>query len=123
MKRSTAQLNSDRADLLAALAEAPKPVNAAALVALAQGYDLRTIPDTVLNAAWSHAYRDLRALAKAGHLVYDTHGFIRQRRGARGLGRPAPTGRRVGPRGLACPRERHRRRDPDRPASPAYPVR
>lgn len=76
MKRSTAARNKDRADLLAALAEATKPVRANELAALAHGYTLATIPDRVLEIAWRRAMGDLRGLARTGQIVLDTHGFV-----------------------------------------------
>jgi hypothetical protein len=76
VKRSTAELRQNRADLLAALQEAERPIRAPALVAAAYGYTLDTIPDRVLHVVWSRSCTDLRALALAGHLVMDGSGHV-----------------------------------------------
>lgn len=76
MKRSRPQLDQDRADLMAALAEAERPIKAPALVAAARGYTLDTIPDRVLDIALRRASTDLRALERAGQLVMNTSGFV-----------------------------------------------
>lgn len=76
MKRTAARLAKDRADLLAALQDAERPITAPALVAAVHGYTLDTIPDRVLFLAMRYASTDLRALARAGALVLDTRGFV-----------------------------------------------
>jgi hypothetical protein len=76
MRRTKDQIERDRADLLAALAEADRPIKAPALVAAARGYTLETIPDRVLDIAFHRASTDLRALERAGQLVMNTHGFV-----------------------------------------------
>lgn len=75
-RRSTAHRDQDRADLLAALAEAERPITAPALVAQARGYTLASIPDRVLDIALRRAATDLRAMARAGQLVLSTSGFV-----------------------------------------------
>jgi hypothetical protein len=75
-RRSKEQREQDRADLLAALAEAELPITAPALVAQARGYTLESIPDRVLDLALRRASTDLRALARSGALVLNTPGFV-----------------------------------------------
>lgn len=75
-RRTKDQRDQDRADLLAALAEAERPITAPALVAAGRGYTLDTIPDLLLDLALRRATTDLKAMAKAGQLVLSTPGFV-----------------------------------------------
>jgi hypothetical protein len=75
-RRSRDELERNRADLLAALEDATRPITAPALVAASHGYTLESIPDLVLHVAMHRGSSDLRALARQGKLAIDTPGFV-----------------------------------------------
>lgn len=79
MARDRDQLDQDRADLLAALDEAPtRPVRADDLIAAASGTTVQAYPDATWDARLREGLTDLRYLSRHGALVTTSgHGPLR----------------------------------------------
>lgn len=69
-QRRRAELEQNRADILAMLEEAEGPVRLDELAATVHGLDVRTCPGYRWDAALRHTSTDLRALHRAGKVAH-----------------------------------------------------